>query len=275
MRNFGFIIGLSIVCGLVLVGIFAPWIAPHSPLEDFRGLENLAPSLTAHEGNFFLLGTDQLGRDLLSRLIYGTRYCLLMGCMSVFLASLIGIPLGLYAGYLPRADAVISKITDILMSFPTILIAIIIVAVLGPGLFNAIVAVGVTSVPAFVRLTRAQVKSEARREYIMAAVSLGMSSNRILFRHIFPNVTSALLVLGSLSLGTAILESAALSFLNLGVSPPTPEWGSMIRSGMETFLSSNPWVSCFSGACIFMNVLGFNLLGDALRDRWDPMLRGK
>ncbi len=275
MKRLNFIFGLGMLSLLILLAIFAPWIAPYSPFDDFRGYENLAPSLTSRDGRFFLLGTDQLGRDLLSRLVFGTRYCLLMGCLSVTFAAGIGIPLGLYAGYHSRADFFISKVTDILMSFPAILIAIAVVAILGPGLYNAIIAVGLTAIPAFVRLTRAQVKAEVTREYVMAARSLGDSTFRVLFRHIFPNITAALLVLTSLSLGTAILESAALSFLNLGVSPPAPEWGSMIRSGMETLMSSNPWISSLSGLCIFINVLGFNLLGDALRDRWDPSLRGK
>jgi len=268
-------IGGSIVLGLLLLAAFAPLIAPYSPYLDFRGLENLSPSFQSHDGHYFLLGTDQLGRCLLSRIIHGSRYCLIMGCFAVMLAASIGIPLGLYAGYHARADIFISKATDILMSFPTILIAIIIVAILGPGFVNAIIAVGLTNIPAFVRLTRAQVKAESRKEYTMAAEALGAKNNRILFRHIFPNITSPLIVLGSLGLGTAILESAALSFLNLGVTPPAPEWGSMIRSGMETFLSTNPWISIFSGVAIFLNVMGFNLLGDALRDRWDPTLRFK
>jgi ABC-type dipeptide/oligopeptide/nickel transport system permease subunit len=248
-------------------------LAPYNPLTDFRGLENLSPGFDTHDGKMFLLGTDQLGRCLLSRVIYGSRYCLMMGCFAILLAASIGIPLGLFAGYIKRVDIFVSKATDILMSFPTILIAIIIVAILGPGFVNAIIAVGITNIAPFIRLTRGQVKAEANKEYTMAAESLGMPRNRILFRHIFPNITSPLIVLGSLGLGTAILESAALSFLNLGVSPPTPEWGSMIRSGMETFLSTNPWISVFSGLAIFLNVLGFNLLGDSLRDKWDPKMR--
>jgi len=273
LKPLGFKIGAVIVITLLTLAILAPWIAPYAPLEDFRGWENLSPSWKLHDGHRFLLGTDQLGRDSLSRLIYGTRYCFLMGCFSVLLAAVIGVPLGLWAGYHARSDLFIAKATDIWMSFPTILIAIAIVAILGPGLWNAVVAVGLTTVPAFVRLTRTQVKSEVRRDYVQAAQSLGVRPERILFRHIFPNITSSLLVLASLGLGSAILESASLSFLNLGVTPPAPEWGSMIRSGMETFLSTNPWISIESGVCIFLSVLGFNLLGDALRDRFDPMLR--
>ncbi|MDB5038495.1 MAG: diguanylate cyclase [Bacteriovoracaceae bacterium] len=273
MKRWHFYLGGFLVGGLTILAIFAPFIAPYDPLLDFRGFENHAPSLSRLGGHIFFLGTDALGRDLLSRLIYGARYCLLMGCFSVLLAASIGVPLGLYAGYHPRFDAIISKASDILMSFPAILIAIMIVAVLGPGLVNAIIAVGLTSIPIFIRLTRAQVKAEAKRDYVKAAEALGVRNTRILFRHIFPNITSPLLVVVSLSLGTAILESASLSFLNLGATPPLPEWGSMIRSGMESFLSTNPWISIFSGFCIFLNVLGFNLLGDALRDRWDPMLR--
>jgi len=271
--GWNFYIGGGIVALLIILGLFAPWIAPHSPLNDFRGYENLAPSFQSHGGNIFLLGTDQLGRCLLSRIIYGSRYCLYMGCLAVLLAASIGVPLGLFAGYHKRADRFISKGTDILMSFPTILIAIIIVGILGPGLNNAIIAVGLTAIPAFIRLTRSQTRLESTQDYILAAQALGMKDRRIIFIHIFPNIVPPLLILLSLGLGTAILESAALSFLNLGVTPPTPEWGSMIRSGMETFLSINPWISTFSGFAIFLNVLGFNILGDALRDRLDPTLK--
>ncbi len=273
MKRSQLYIGGAIILGLVLVAIFGPLLAPYDPLLDHPGFENLSPSIKSYDGNLFLLGTDTLGRDLLSRLIYGARYCLVMGALSVLLAASIGVPLGLWAGYHPRFDFFISRATDILMSFPAILIAILIVAILGPGIINAVIAVGITSIPIFVRLTRSQTKSESKKDYVKAAEALGVRSTRILVRHIFPNITSPLLVLTSLGLGTAILESAALSFLNLGATPPAPEWGSMIRAGMETFLSTNPWISIFSGCCIFLNVLGFNLLGDALRDKWDPVLR--
>lgn len=273
MKSLNFKIGLLLVGVLMALAFFAPWITPHDPLQDYKGLENLSPSWALHEGQRFILGTDQLGRDLLSRLIYGARYCLFMGCLAVLFAAAVGIPLGLYAGFHSRLDAFISKGTDIVMSFPAILIAIVIVAILGPGVLNAVIAVAITTIPGFVKLSRSQTKAEAHRDYVQAARTLGVSSHRILFRHIFPNILSPLLVLTSLSLGSAILESAALSFLNLGVTPPAPEWGSMIRSGMEVFFSINPWIALFSGFCIFMNVLGFNLLGDALRDRLDPTLR--
>lgn len=271
--SFGLIFGAAIVLCLLVIALFAPLIAPFDPLLDHPGAENLAP--LSFNGAHFWLGTDQLGRDLLSRLIYGSRYCLIMGVLAVALAAVIGVPLGLLAGFNRKFDAPISKSTEILMSFPAILIAILVVAILGPGFFNAIVAVGLTSIPSFVKLTRGQVRAESQRDYVAAARSLGVPSGRILFRHILPNITSPLMVVTSLSLGTAILESAALSFLNLGVTPPAPEWGSMIRSGMEYFLSSNPWISTLSGFCIFLNVLGFNLLGDGLRDRWDPLAKGR
>lgn len=273
--SIGLVIGGALVLCLLICALFAPLLSPFDPLLDHPGLENSKPFFSTESGLHFLLGTDQLGRDLLSRLIYGARYCLIMGICAVAVAAIVGVPLGLIAGFVPRWDAFLSKSTEILMSFPTILIAILIVAILGPGFWNAIIAVGLTSIPGFVKLTRSQVKAEASRDYVVAARALGMPAWRILFLHIFPNIFSPLLVITSLSLGTAILESAALSFLNLGVTPPTPEWGSMIRSGMEYFLSSNPWISIFSGFCIFLNVLGFNLLGDGLRDRYDPLARGR
>lgn len=271
----GLVIGLILVLCLLVIGLIAPWISPQNPLLDFPGAENLPPLSLSNDNIRFWLGTDQLGRDLLSRLIYGTRYCLMMGVFSVVLAALVGIPLGLLAGSQRKMDFPISKATEILMSFPAILIAILVVAILGPGFWNAIIAVAITSVPGFIKLTRTQVLLEASKDYVLAGKALGMSSSRLLFGHILPNIASPLIVLTSLSLGAAILESAALSFLNLGVTPPTPEWGSMIRSGMEYLLSSNPWISILSGFCIFVNVLGFNLLGDGLRDRWDPLLRNR
>lgn len=266
-----FKVGMGILLGIIILALFAPWLAPYSPLLDHSGFENLPPSWALHGENRFLLGTDPLGRDILSRLIFGARYCLGMGVSSVLMAILIGVPLGMWAGYHRRIGFYITKLTDILMSFPAILIAIVVVAVLGPGIVNAVIAVGLTNIPIFIRLTRTQVKAEIARDYVKSAEALGASHTRILFVHIFPNILSSLLVLSSLSLGTAILESAALSFLNLGATPPAPEWGSMIRSGMETFLSTNPWISIFSGTAIFLNVLGFNLLGDALRDHFDPV----
>lgn len=274
MKSWNLKIGFLILFTLLFLALFAGWIAPHDPLKDYIGFENLSPSFKIYDGHYFLLGTDQLGRDLLSRLIYGTRYCLMMGCFSVLLGASIGIPLGIFAGYYRLADRFISKGVDILMSFPVILIAIMVVAILGPGLVNAIIAIGITTIPAFARLSRSQTQSEATKEYTLAARALGQKDFLIMFRHIFPNILAPLIVLTTLTLGAAILESAALSFLNLGVSPPTPEWGSMIRSGMETFLSTNPWISTFSGTAIFLNVLAFNLLGDGLRDKLDPSLRG-
>lgn len=273
--SLGLLVGGVIVLCLLVIAILSPLIAPFDPLLDHPGSENLGPLTKSMSGSWFWLGTDQLGRDLLSRLLHGARYCLIMGVFAVAFAAAFGVPLGLIAGFNQRLDVLISKATEILMSFPAILIAILVVAILGPGFWNAIIAVGLTSIPGFIKLTRGQVKSEAKRDYVMAARALGVSSSRVLLRHIFPNIVSPLLVVTSLSLGTAILESAALSFLNLGVTPPAPEWGSMIRSGMEYFLSSNPWISTLSGFCIFLNVLGFNLLGDGLRDRWDPLARGR
>lgn len=269
MKKLSGIIGLSLVIFAGLLAMFAPWISAYSPLKDFPGAENLPPMSTFEE-EFFLFGTDSLGRDMWSRLTWGARYTLGMSLGAVILALLVGLPFGVIAGYYPRWDRFLSKASDIMMAFPSLLIAIIVVAILSPGYFNAIVAVAMTSIIPFFKLTRTQVRSESTKEYVLAAKALGMRNLRIIWKHIFPNTLSPLIVLASLSLGSACLEAAALSFLNLGVSPPTPEWGSMIRSGMETFLSVNPWVSLLSGIGIFVSVLGFNLLGDALRDWTDP-----
>lgn len=271
-QNLSLKIGGALVSFLVAMALFAPWLAPYSPLQDFSGAENLRPSLEAHgTGQTFWLGTDALGRDLLSRLIFGARICLWMSLMAVSLAALIGVPLGLLSGFFPRLDSMISRGIDILLSFPSILIAILIVAILGPGLWNAVIAVAVTNVPSFLKLTRAQTLQEVGKDYVLAGRALGLSTPRLLLRHILPNIVPSLVVISTLNLGTAILESAALSFLNLGVSPPTAEWGLMIRAGMEDLLSVNPWVTVLSGLCILLNVLAFNLLGDGLKERLDPL----
>lgn len=299
IRSWNFRIGAFLVSALLFLAAFGPSLAPYDPDYQFTGCvrkdalidgscRNLPPLAHAQtlekddqrERYQFWLGTDNFGRDQLSRLIYGARYCLVMSILAVLLAALIGLPLGLLGGYYRALDPLVAKGSDILMSFPAILIAIFIVAALGPSLENAIIAVGLTSVAPFVKLTRAQVLAEKHRDYVTAARSIGYSDLRILLRHILPNIMAPLMVLASLSLGTAILESAALSFLGLGVRPPTPEWGLMIREGMKTFFSSgnlqfNPWTSLFSGLFIFANVLGFNLLGDALRDQFDPSLNSK
>lgn len=297
MGSWNLTVGLFLVSGLVFLALFGPALAPYDPEYQFTGCvrkeilnegscRNLWPLSHAQtlekdgkrEKYHFLLGTDHFGRDQISRLIHGARYCLIMSVLAVLLAALIGIPLGMIGGYFRRLEVFVAKGSDILMSFPTILIAIFIVAVLGPSLENAIIAVAMTAVAPFVKLTRAQVLAERSLDYVAAAQTIGDSHFRVLFRHIFPNILAPLFVLASLTLGTAILESAALSFLGLGVQAPTPEWGLMIREGIKTFFGSqnlqfNPWTSLFAGLFIFFNVLGFNLLGDALRDRFDPSLR--
>lgn len=296
-KTWNFRIGFALLCFLVSLALFAPLLAPYDPTYQFTGCvrkvesldgscRNLWPFSQAQtlemngerERRNFILGTDNFGRDQLSRLIVGARYCLIMSVMAVMLAALIGIPLGLLGGYYRWLNPLVAKGSDILMSFPSILIAIFIVAILGPSLENAIIAVGMTAVAPFIKLTRAQVLSERHKEYVLAAQALGDGDFRILTRHILPNILAPLFVLASLSLGTAILESAALSFLGLGVQAPTPEWGLMIREGIRTFFGSqnlhfNPWTSLLSGFLIFINVLGFNLMGDALRDRFDPSLQ--
>ncbi|MGD9892783.1 MAG: nickel transporter permease [Dehalococcoidia bacterium] len=262
------VVSLAIVAGIAFVAIFAPLLAPADPLEqDYNALLS-APS-AAHP-----LGTDQLGRDLLSRIMFGARISLLVGVIAVGVAMLIGVPLGLLSGYARGVtDEVIMRVMDALIAFPSIILALAIVAVLQPSLINVMIAIGITSVPLYARLMRSQVLSLREREYIAAARAIGATDGRIMARHILPNSLSPIIVQATLGLGFAVLAEAGLSYLGVGVQPPTPTWGSILNQGAP-LLEQAPWLSIFPGLAIFILVLAFNLLGDALRDQLDPRLRG-
>jgi len=266
-RNRIALVGLLIVLAIVMMAVFAPLIATHDPYE--RDIRNrIAGPSTAH-----IMGTDELGRDSFSRIVYGARVSLMVGFVSVGLATLIGAPLGLLAGYNGRRlDSLIMRFMDALISFPEIVLAIAILAILGPSAQNAMIAIGIVYIPIFARTVRAPAISEAQREYVEAARSMGASTGRILFRHIAPNTLSILIVRISTSLSYAILAEAALSFLGLSASPPTPTWGRMLKDG-QGFMQHAPWVAIFPGLAIAVAVLGFNLLGDGLRDALDPRAR--
>jgi len=265
--------GLIIITLFALTSIIAPAISPHDPDENSL-YDQLKPPVWKEGGSTKnLLGTDDLGRDMLSRLIYGARVSLTLGIVSVGIALLCGSILGALAGYYKGwPDNVIMRIMDIILAFPYILLAIVIVAYLGPGLRNAMIAIGVINIPRFARIIRASAIEEYEKDYVTAARAVGASNRRIIFNAIFPNCLSPIIVQASLGFGEAILSGAGLSFLGLGAQPPLSEWGAMIAEGRSMILRAW-WVMTFPGIAILFAVLGFNLLGDGLRDALDPRLR--
>ncbi|OYU48089.1 MAG: diguanylate cyclase [Rhizobiales bacterium PAR1] len=266
-RRKGAMVGLGIIILLVLMAIFAPLLAPYDPTQQSWSLVRKAPS-AAH-----WFGTDEVGRDLFARIIYGARASLSAGVISVGIAILIGVPLGLIAGYGPAwADIVLSRITDAMLACPFLILAIALAAFLGPSLANAMIAIGITATPIFVRLTRGQVMSVKVEDYVESARAIGNPKWRIALVHILPNVMPQLLVQITLTIATAVIAEASLSFLGLGQQPPAPSWGSMLNAA-QRFLTNAPWMAVSPGLAIFLTVLSFNLLGDGLRDAFDPRVR--
>jgi peptide/nickel transport system permease protein len=262
------LLGLVIILLLTLAAVLAPWIAPRDPYQQVS-TEAMQPPSRHH-----LFGTDNVGRDILSRVIYGARVSLFVGVMSMILASAVGIPLGLNAGYFGGLrDTVTMRAMDTLLAFPALLLAIFIVAVLGPSLSNSILAIGIIYVPSFARLTRANVLSLREKEFVEAARCVGASHRWIMQQCILPNCASSLIVQFTLGVGYAMLIEAGLSFLGLGVQPPTPAWGQMVGLA-RNFITIAPWLIAFPGLAIFIAVLAFNFLGDGLREATDPRLRG-
>lgn len=257
-------VALVVLVIIALLAIFAPLVAPHDPIK--QGWANVRKPPSAA----FWFGTDEVGRDLFSRIIYGARASLSAGVVSVTIALLLGVPLGLLAGYRGGwIDSIISRFTDAMLACPFLILAIAMAAFLGPSLTNAMIAIGITAMPIFIRLTRGQVISVKVEDYVEAARSVGDTPFQIAVRHILPNVAPQLLVQATLTIATAIIAEAALSFLGLGQQPPQPSWGAMLNSA-QRFLSNAPWLAIFPGAAIFITVLSFNLLGDGLRDALDP-----
>lgn len=253
---------------LVLIGILAPWLAPHSPFVVYA--DKLSQSPGADPG--FYLGTDDVGRDLLSRLIYGARLSMGIGALAVLFSLIIGVPLGLIAGFVgQRTDQIIMRLTDMLMSLPNILLAIVLVTILGPGLSSTIWAVSVVAIPGVIRVVRSAVMVEKNKLYSQAARSYGVPESRILIRHLFPNTLGPLVVQASLGFSDAILNAAALGFLGLGAQPPTPEWGVMLADA-RPYMESAWWLVTLPGVCILVASLCFNLIGDGLREALDPRL---
>ncbi|RJX26966.1 MAG: ABC transporter permease [Dethiobacter sp.] len=262
------ILGSTIILALIIVAIFAPFIAPFDPYR-----QNLRETLQQPSGKY-LLGTDPLGRDVLSRIIYGSRVSLMVGLVSVGIAGCIGMSLGLLAGYFGGlADMLIMRFIDALMSIPPLMLAIAIGAALGGGLTNVMISLGIALIPTYARLMRGQVLTVKQSDYVIAGEVVGGSDLRIMLVHVFPNCLSPLIVLVTLNLGYAILAEAGLSFLGLGISPPGAAWGAMVNDGYR-YLLTNPILSFAPGFCVMLVVLAFNLVGDGLRDALDPRLRG-
>ncbi len=272
-RNRGALIGLAVVVALVLCAALADVIAPHPPNEQYAGAVLKPPSLQPLDGRVFVLGTDPVGRDIASRLIHGTRLSLAIGAVAVGLSLTGGIVLGLLAGFFRGAvEFTIMRLMDILLALPSLLLAVAVVAILGPGLMNAMDAIALVMLPHFVRLTRAAVIGEMGKDYVAASRLAGAGPLRLMFDTVLPNCAAPLIVQTTLGFSTAILDAAALGFLGLGAQPPTPEWGSMLASALE-FIQSAWWVVTFPGLAILVSVLAFNLMGDGLRDALDPRLK--
>ncbi|RWM21316.1 MAG: ABC transporter permease subunit [Mesorhizobium sp.] len=271
--NTGAVIGLVVFSALVLVAIFAPLVAPHSPDEQFRDALLTPPVWQEGGKSAFLLGTDAVGRDMLSRLIFGARFSLFIGLVVVVFSLTSGIVLGVLAGYFRGwVDTLIMRVMDVILAFPSLLLALVLVAILGPGLFNAMLAIALVLQPHFARLTRAAVMAEKNREYVISAKVAGASHVRLMVKTILPNCMAPLIVQATLSFSNAILEAAALGFLGVGAQPPTPEWGTMLATARE-FILRAPWVVTFPGLAILITVLAINLIGDGLRDAFDPKLK--
>jgi dipeptide transport system permease protein len=271
--NRGAVIGLVVFILLVLAALFAPLLAPYAPDIQDKTAFLRPPAWQEGGSQQYLLGTDDVGRDILSRLLYGARFSLLIGAVVVTLALVGGITLGLLAGYFRGwVDVAIMRVMDIILAFPSLLLALVLVTILGPGLFNAMLAIALVLQPHFARLVRAAVMAEKSREYVVAAKVAGAGHLRLMFATILPNCMAPLIVQGTLSFSNAILEAAALGFLGLGAQPPTPEWGTMLAKAKD-YIASAWWVVTFPGLAILITVLAINLVGDGLRDALDPKLR--
>lgn len=260
-------LGLAIIAVIVLLAIFAPFVSPQDPLEIDYAHTAALPGTGGH-----LLGTDAVGRDILARLIYGTRISLQVGLVAVGIAVTLGTTVGLAAGYYGRwIDSLLMRAVDVLLAFPLIILAIAIIAVLGPSLVNVMIALGLVAWTTYARVVRGQVLVLREMDFVQAARAMGASDGRIIVRHVLPNALAPVIVLATLGMATAIIAEAALSFLGLGVQPPTPSWGTMLNEG-RAFLRTAPHISTLPGLAIMLTVLGFNFLGDALRDALDPRL---
>jgi dipeptide transport system permease protein len=272
-QNKGAVIGLCLFAVLLFCAIFAPILAPHDPIEQYRDFMLTPPSWTEGGNPQFLLGTDEVGRDILSRLMHGAQLSMGVGFISVILSMIPGIILGLVAAFFPKyIGAFIMRVVDITMAFPFLLLAIVIVIVLSPSLATTVVAVSIVNLPAYVRMMRAEAMSQMNRDYVMASRVSGAGLLRIMFVSVLPNCMAPLIVQGTMGFSSAILEIAALGFLGMGIQPPAAEWGTMLSSARD-YISSAWWVVTFPGITILISVLSINLMGDGLRDALDPKMK--
>jgi peptide/nickel transport system permease protein len=268
-RSPNLVVGTAILFLVLLSALLAPQVSPYDPIDQDFGSQ-LQPPSASH-----LFGTDEFGRDILSRVIFGARIALSVGGLADAIATALGVLLGVTAGFFGgRLDAVVTRVIDVLLAFPYLLLAMIVVAILGPGLTNAMVAIAIVYTPQMARVVRGVVLSVKEHEYVEGARAMGGDAFRILGRHVLPNIVSPIIVMATLTVGFMIVETAGLSFLGLGASPPTPEWGSMLATGRGLMLTS-PWIATFPGLAILVTVVAFNLIGDGLRDLLDPRLRGR
>ena len=273
MKNKGAVLGLIILIIFIFIAFFAPWLAPHDPYELFQGKEQLPPSFVSGGESAFFLGTDDAGRDTLSRVLYGARYSLFIGLCATTLSLLIGVSLGLAAAFWPKViGKVIMLVNDILMSYPSLLLAIIIAAILGPSMTNTIITIALVCLPPFIRLTRATAMVELQRDYVTASRVIGVGTVRMLFVTVLPNCMAPLIVQATMVFSSAILEAGAIGFLGFGVQPPDAEWGAMLGTARQ-YIQSNVWLAIFPGLAIFISALAINLTGDGLRDALDPKLK--
>ncbi len=264
LKNKLAIVGLIIIAALIICAVFANWLTPYSPVKQSLADAQLKPGAPGH-----WLGTDNYGRDIWARLLYGSRISLLVGLFSVIVGTFFGIILGLLAGFYKWLDGIIMRLSDLMFAFPGILLAMLIIAVLGTSLVNVVVAISIWSIPSCARIVRGSVLTVKKQEYITAMKSLGASDIRIMVKHVLPNCMAPIIVFATMHMATAILSTAALSFLGLGAQPPSPEWGAMISAGQQ-YMFSSPHMVIIPGIAIMLVVFAFNVVGDALRDALDP-----
>jgi dipeptide transport system permease protein len=272
-ENRGAVLGLIVVSIVVLLAIFAPLLAPHDPVEQFKGATKLPPFWKDGADPRFWLGTDAVGRDMLTRLMFGARISLFIGLSVMLVSMAVGVAMGLAAAWFGGlVDVIIIRIMDLIMAIPSLVLAILIIAIIGPSLTNTIIAVTIVYLPRYVRLVRASAIAELSRDYVTAAKVAGVRPFRLMTVTVLPNCLAPLIVQAALGVSDAILEAAGLGFLGLGAQPPTPEWGAMLADTRDLMLS-HPWVMAFPGLCILITVMAINLMGDGLRDALDPRLR--